>query len=77
MSCVDEAVADHTPEHQANLDAWQQIGFHRLFKAEDCRDTPRSEHWKSDFAALGVEVIHLPNTPHAPSTNLHRLIQQL
>ncbi|MCJ0875552.1 adenylyltransferase/cytidyltransferase family protein [Streptomyces sp. AP-93] len=74
MSCVDEAIVDHTPE---TLDAWQQVGFHRLFKSADRRGTPRSERWESDFGTLGVEVIHLPNTPHAPSANLHRLIRQL
>lgn len=74
MNCVDEAIADHTLE---GLDAWQQVGFHRLFKGDDWRGTPRSDRWESDFCTLGVEVIYLPNTPHAPSTNLHRLIRQL
>ncbi|MCM1969009.1 adenylyltransferase/cytidyltransferase family protein [Streptomyces sp. NPDC002812] len=74
MSCVDEAIVDPTLE---NLDAWQQIGFHRLFKGDDWRGTPRAARWESDFTTLGVEVIYLPNTPHAPSTNLHRLINHL
>lgn len=68
MRCVDEAVADHTPD---SLNAWQQHGFHRLFKADDRHST------ETDLAALGVEVIYLPTTPHAPSTNLHHLIRQL
>ncbi|MFF1415242.1 adenylyltransferase/cytidyltransferase family protein [Streptomyces sp. NPDC058289] len=74
MSCVDEAIVDPTLE---NLDAWQQIGFHRLFKGDDWRGTSRSERWERDFGTLGVEVIYLPNTPHAPSANLHRLINHL
>ncbi|WP_308346471.1 adenylyltransferase/cytidyltransferase family protein [Streptomyces sp. ISL-66] len=74
MTCVDEAIVDHTLE---KMDAWQQVGFHRLFKGDDWRGTARGEQWERDFAAVGVEVVYLPYTMHVSSTNLRLLIQQL
>lgn len=74
MSCVDQAIVEHTLE---NLDAWQQVGFNRLFKGEDWRDTPQGDRWERDFAQLEVELIYLPYSGHASSTNLRRLIRHL
>lgn len=74
MACVDEAIVDHTLE---KLDAWQQVGFHRLFKGDDWRGTDRGERWERDFALLGVEVVYLPYTEHVSSTKLRQLIQWL
>lgn len=71
---VDEAVADATLE---KLDAWQRVGFHRLFKGDDWRGTERGAQWERDFAAVGVEVVYLPYTTHVSSTTLRREIQQL
>ncbi|MEU9142596.1 adenylyltransferase/cytidyltransferase family protein [Streptomyces sp. NPDC048349] len=74
MDYVDEAIVDHTLE---KMDAWQEVGFHRLFKGDDWRGTPRGEQWERDFASVGVEVVYLPYTVHVSSTKLRQLIQQL
>ncbi|MFH8475500.1 adenylyltransferase/cytidyltransferase family protein [Streptomyces sp. NPDC018000] len=74
MSYVDEAIIDNTLE---KMEAWHQVGFHRLFKGEDWKGTARGAQWERDFAAVGVEVVYLPYTMHVSSTKLRRLIQQL
>lgn len=74
MSYVDEVVVDHTLE---KMEAWRQVGFHRLFKGDDWRGTPRGDQWERDFASVGVEVVYLPYTMHVSSTQLRQLIQQL
>nr|WSX50860.1 adenylyltransferase/cytidyltransferase family protein [Streptomyces sp. NBC_00974] len=71
---VDEAVVDTTLE---KMEAWQQVGFHRLFKGDDWKDTPRGRQWERDFAVVGVEVVYLPYTAHVSSTSLRRIVNVL
>lgn len=71
---VDEAVVDTTLE---KMEAWQQVGFHRLFKGDDWNGTPRGKQWEHDFATVGVEVIYLPYTAHVSSTSLRRIVNVL
>ncbi|MGW5849678.1 adenylyltransferase/cytidyltransferase family protein [Streptomyces sp. NPDC055254] len=71
---VDEAVADSTLE---KVEAWHQVGFHRLFKGEDWQGTERGVQWERDFGALGVEVVYLPYTSHVSSSLLRRRLQFL
>lgn len=71
---VDEAVADGTME---KMEAWRQVGFHRLFKGEDWKGTERGRQWERDFAAVGVEVVYLPYTAHVSSTKLRRMLDLL
>lgn len=71
---VDEAVADATLD---KLDAWRQVGFHRLFKGDDWRGTERGAQWERDFAAVGVEVVYLPYTAHVSSSTLRRELDLL
>ncbi|MBT2477357.1 glycerol-3-phosphate cytidylyltransferase [Streptomyces sp. ISL-94] len=71
---VDEAVADSTME---KMEAWRQVGFHRLFKGEDWKGTARGAQWERDFAAVGVEVVYLPYTVHVSSTKLRRMLDVL
>ncbi|MFJ4435618.1 adenylyltransferase/cytidyltransferase family protein [Streptomyces sp. NPDC088923] len=74
MTYVDEAIVDTTLE---KMEAWRQVGFHRLFKGDDWRGTPRGDQWEREFAAVGVEVVYLPYTMHVSSTELRRLIDNL
>jgi glycerol-3-phosphate cytidylyltransferase len=74
LAYVDEAIVDYTLE---KMEAWRQVGFHRLFKGEDWKGTPRGAQWERDFAAVGVEVVYLPYTMHVSSTKLRKLIQHM
>jgi glycerol-3-phosphate cytidylyltransferase len=71
---VDEVVEDTTLE---KMEAWRQVGFHRLFKGEDWKGTERGTQWESDFSAVGVEVVYLPYTMHVSSTRLRQMITAL
>lgn len=71
---VDEAVEDGTLE---KLEAWRQVGFHRLFKGDDWKGTARGAQWERDFSAVGVEVVYLPYTTHVSSTTLRRELRML
>lgn len=59
IAFVDEVIVDHTLD---KLDAWRQVGFHRMFKGDDWKGTPRGDQWERDFAEVGVEVVWLPRT---------------
>jgi glycerol-3-phosphate cytidylyltransferase len=74
MAYVDEAIIDNTLE---KMEAWRQVGFHRLFKGEDWKGTPRGVQWERDFSAVGVEVVYLPYTMHVSSTKLRQMIEAL
>ncbi|MFF8275882.1 adenylyltransferase/cytidyltransferase family protein [Streptomyces lateritius] len=74
MAYVDEAIVDNTLE---KMEAWRQVGFHRLFKGEDWKGTARGAQWERDFAAVGVEVVYVPYTMHVSSTKLRQVIHQL
>ncbi|MGW5396405.1 adenylyltransferase/cytidyltransferase family protein [Streptomyces sp. NPDC003952] len=71
---VDEAVVDTT---LGKMEAWRQVGFHRLFKGDDWKGTTRGRQWERDFAAIGVEVVYLPYTAHVSSTSLRRIVSVL
>ena len=55
-------------------DAWQQVGFRRIFKGDDWRDTPRGAALEHTMLKLGVEVVYFPYTVHTSSTALRRAI---
>lgn len=74
VSCVDEVVVDHTLE---KLDAWQHVGFHRYFKGDDWRGTPRGDRWERDFAALGVEMVWLPRTEGVSTSERRAAVERL
>ncbi|MFI6149318.1 adenylyltransferase/cytidyltransferase family protein [Streptomyces sp. NPDC051109] len=74
IAYVDEAVVDTTLE---KMEAWRQIGFHRLFKGDDWKGTPRGKQWERDFASVGVDVVYLPYTAHVSSTSLRRIVDVL
>ncbi|MFF8605477.1 adenylyltransferase/cytidyltransferase family protein [Streptomyces sp. NPDC015346] len=74
LAYVDEAIVDNTLE---KMEAWRQVGFHRLFKGEDWKGTARGAQWERDFAPVGVEVVYVPYTMHVSSTKLRQVIHQL
>ena len=71
IDIVDAVHAETTPD---KLDAWRQVGFHRLFKGDDWRDTPKGLRLEEHLAPVGVEVVYFPYTMHTSSTMLRRAV---
>ena len=68
---VDATYAETTTD---KLDAWKQVGFHRIFKGDDWRDTPQGLALEERLATVDVEVVYFPYTMHTSSTALRRAI---
>lgn len=60
----------HQEDVPSKLEAWRAVGFHRIFKGDDWKGTPRGEKLEADFAEVGVEVRYFPYTIHTSSTML-------
>ena len=71
IGIVDATYAELTTD---KLDAWREVGFHRVFKGDDWRDTPRGLELESKVGTVGVEVVYFPYTMHTSSTQLRRVI---
>ena len=71
VSLVDAVHAETTED---KLDAWRAVGFHRVFKGDDWRDTVRGRRLVQRLATVGVEVVFFPYTVHTSSTSLRRAI---
>src|SRR6476660_4658984 len=69
---VDEVYAETTAD---KLDAWQDVRFHRIFKGDDWRGTPKGLALEERLGAVGVEVVYFPYTMHTSSTMLRRAVQ--
>jgi len=73
ITYVDQVHIETTPE---KLDDWEVLKFHRIFKGDDWRGTPRGDKLEADFAGVGVEVCYFPYTVHTSSTMLRRSLNQ-
>ena len=71
IGLVDATYAEHTTD---KVDAWRQVGFHRLFKGDDWKGTERGRELEERLAPHGVEVVYFPYTVHTSSTHLRALI---
>jgi glycerol-3-phosphate cytidylyltransferase len=71
LGIVDATYAEVTPD---KLDAWHEVGFHRLFKGDDWKDTDRGLLLERRLAPHGVEIVYFPYTVHTSSTHLRALI---
>jgi glycerol-3-phosphate cytidylyltransferase len=71
LGIVDATYAEVTPD---KVDAWHEVGFHRLFKGDDWKDTERGRLLESRLAPYGVEIVYFPYTVHTSSTHLRALI---
>lgn len=56
------------------VEAWNTVGFHRIFKGDDWQGTDRGRALEESLAPYGVEVVYFPYTVHTSSTHLRRLI---
>jgi len=71
IGIVDATYAELTSD---KLDAWREVGFHRVFKGDDWRDTPRGLELERRIGTVGAEVVYFPYTAHTSSTQLRRAI---
>ena len=72
LRLVDATYAETTTD---KLDAWEQVGFHRIFKGDDWRGTPQGLALEQRLAPVDVEVVYFPYTMHTSSTALRRAIE--
>lgn len=71
IGIVDATYAELTTD---KLDAWREVGFHRVFKGDDWRDTPRGRELELRVGTVCAEVVYFPYTAHTSSTQLRRAI---
>ena len=74
ITFVDEVYQETVP---SKLDAWRDVRFHRIFKGDDWRGTPRGDKLEADFATVGVEVCYFPYTIHTSSTMLRAALDAI
>jgi glycerol-3-phosphate cytidylyltransferase len=60
----------HVERTTDRMDAWRELGFHRIFKGDDWRGTEKGRRLEERFAPLGVDVRYFPYTMHTSSTKL-------
>ena len=72
VGIVDQVYAETTTDKR---DAWQDVRFHRIFKGDDWRGTPKGLALEESLGAVGVEVVYFPYTMHTSSTMLRRAVQ--
>jgi glycerol-3-phosphate cytidylyltransferase len=72
IGIVDEVYAETTAD---KLDAWQDVRFHRIFKGDDWRGTPKGLALEERLGAVGIEVVYFPYTMHTSSTMLRRAVR--
>ena len=71
LGIVDATYAEQTTD---KVDAWREVGFHRIFKGDDWQATERGRALERRLAPYGVEVVYFPYTVHTSSTHLRALI---
>jgi glycerol-3-phosphate cytidylyltransferase len=71
VGIVDATYAELTTD---KVDAWNEVGFRRLFKGDDWKGSERGLALERRLAPYGVEVVYFPYTVHTSSTHLRALI---
>ncbi len=71
VGIVDATYAEQTSD---KVDAWREVGFHRLFKGDDWKDSERGRALEQRLSPYGVEIVYFPYTVHTSSTQLRALI---
>ncbi|MDP2772584.1 MAG: adenylyltransferase/cytidyltransferase family protein, partial [Nocardioides sp.] len=54
VGAIDVVDAVHVELVPDKLVAWQEVGFHRIFKGDDWQGTPKGERLERSFEAVGV-----------------------
>ena len=71
IGIVDAVYAETTV---SKVDSWRDVGFRRIFKGDDWRDTAKGRRLEQDMSTLGVEVTYFPYTLQTSSTALRKAI---
>ena len=71
IGIVDATYAELTTD---KLDAWREVGFHRVFKGDDWLGTPRGLELERRVGSVGAEVVYFPYTAHTSSTLLRSIL---
>ncbi|MEP9381760.1 adenylyltransferase/cytidyltransferase family protein [Nocardioides sp. KR10-350] len=71
IGVVDATYAEQTTD---KIDAWREVGFHKIFKGDDWQGTAKGRALEEKMAALGVEVVYFPYTLQTSSTALRAAI---
>jgi len=66
---VDATYVEHTLDKR---DAWRDVGFQRLFKGDDWKDTVKGDRLEKQMAEVGVEVVYFPYSIQTSSTALRK-----
>jgi glycerol-3-phosphate cytidylyltransferase len=53
-------------------DSWREVGFHRLFKGDDWKGSPKGDRLEKQMAEVGVEVVYFPYSIQTSSTALRK-----
>jgi glycerol-3-phosphate cytidylyltransferase len=67
IGIVDDAFVEVTTDKR---DAWREVGFDKIFKGDDWKNTPKGDRLERLMAEVGVEVVYFPYTMHTSSTAL-------
>ncbi|UDY23014.1 adenylyltransferase/cytidyltransferase family protein [Nocardioides sp. Kera G14] len=57
-------------------DAWRDVQFHRLFKGDDWKGTPKGAKLEAEMAEVGVEVCYFPYSIQTSSTALRQHLKR-
>jgi glycerol-3-phosphate cytidylyltransferase len=77
VGALDVVDAVHVELVPDKLVAWRELHFHRIFKGDDWRGTPKGDLLERRFAMVGVEVVYFPYTQQTSSTLLRLALQEL
>lgn len=71
IGIVDSVYVERTPDKR---DAAREVGFHKLFKGDDWKGTPKGDRLEAMMAEVGVEVVYFPYTLQTSSTQLRKAL---
>lgn len=77
VGAIDAVDAVHVELVPDKVVTWQELRFHRIFKGDDWRGTPKGIDLERRFGEVGVEVVYFSYTPHTSSTLLRLALQEL
>jgi glycerol-3-phosphate cytidylyltransferase len=77
VGAIDAVDAVHIELVPDKVVTWQELRFHRIFKGDDWRGTPKGIELERRFGEVGVEVVYFSYTPHTSSTLLRLALQEL
>ena len=73
IGIVDGVYVETTPDKR---DAWRAVRFHKLFKGDDWKGTPKGDRLEAMMAEVGVEVVYFPYTLQTSSTQLRKALSE-